>query len=67
MEIAALTGERLELQWADETSERAYLGRIQVREVLDEASGCYLVGVDGEGAAVRIRVDLIRNLPTPVK
>lgn len=67
LEIAVLTGERLDLQWADEASERAYMGRVQAREVLDEDNGSYLVALDDSGASVRIRIDLIRNLPTPVK
>ncbi|MEJ2654756.1 MAG: hypothetical protein P8Z69_05515 [Acidihalobacter sp.] len=68
LEIAVLTGERLSLQWADEDSDRAYMGRIQPREVVENGDGrTYLDAIDEDGAKIRIRVDLIRNLPTPVK
>ena len=68
LEIAVLTGERLSLQWADEDSDRAYMGRVQAREVVEEDDGrTYLDAVDDDGSQVHIRIDLIRNLPTPVK
>jgi hypothetical protein len=68
LEIAVLTGERLSLQWADEDSDRAYMGRVQAREVIEEDDGrTYLDAVDDDGGPVHIRIDLIRNLPTPVK
>lgn len=68
LEIAVLTGERLSLQWADEDSDRAYVGRVQAREVVEQDDGrTYLEAVDEHGGPVRIRVDLIRNMPTPVK
>ena len=68
LEIAVLTGERLNLQWADEDSDRTYVGRVQAREVVEEDDGrTYLDATDDNGDAVRIRIDLIRNLPTPVK
>ncbi|MEJ2633268.1 MAG: hypothetical protein P8011_13225 [Acidihalobacter sp.] len=68
LEIAVLTGEHLSLQWADEDSDRAYMGRIQPREVVENGDGrTYLDAIDEDGAKIRIRVDLIRNLPTPVK
>lgn len=67
LEIAVLTGERLDLQWADEDSDRAYLGRVEPREIVEEDGRAYLLAVGEDNAAVRIRLDLIRNLPTPVK
>lgn len=67
LEIAVLTAERLDLQWADEDSDRAYMARIEPREVVVEDGRAYLLAVDEDGAALRIRLDLIRNLPTPVK
>lgn len=67
LEIAVLTGERLALQWADEDSDRAYMGRIEPREVVEEEERAYLLAINDEGDPVRIRLDLIRNLPTPVK
>ncbi|OBS08159.1 hypothetical protein [Acidihalobacter prosperus] len=69
LEIAALTGEVLNLHWADESSDAAFLGRIRPLEVLpDDAGGPgYLRALDEQGETLRIRLDLIRNLPTPVK
>ncbi|WP_455386147.1 hypothetical protein [Acidihalobacter prosperus] len=68
LEIAVLTGERLSLQWADEESDRAYMGRVQPREVVEQEDGrTYLDAIGEDGDPVRIRVDLIRNMPTPVK
>ncbi len=67
LEIAVLTAEKLDLQWADEVSDRAYIGCIQPEEVIEDAGRLYLVGQEADGDKVRIRLDLIRNLPTPVK
>lgn len=68
LEIAVLTGETLNLHWADEASNAAYLGRIRPLEVINDPAGPgYLRACDEQGTEVRIRLDLIRNLPTPVK
>lgn len=67
LEIAILTGERLDLHWADEHSQRAYASRILPQEVLDIEGRQYLQAVNDEGQDVLLRLDLIRNLPTPVK
>ena len=67
LEISVLTGERLDLQWADETSDRAFLARVEPRAVIEENGALYLLGQTAQGEDVRIRLDLIRNLPTPVK
>ncbi|AOV18118.1 hypothetical protein BJI67_14540 [Acidihalobacter aeolianus] len=68
LEIAVLTGEILSLNWADEASDAAYLGRVRPLEVIADDDGPgYLRALDDSGVEVRIRLDLIRNLPTPVK
>ena len=67
MQIAILTGERLHLHWADEGSNSAYLGHIEPKELITREGREYLLALDEEHSEVLIRLDLIRNLPTPVK
>ncbi|APZ42711.1 hypothetical protein [Acidihalobacter ferrooxydans] len=67
LEIAALVAERLDLQWADEVSDQAYMARVEPREVVEQDGRVYLLARDAQGAELRIRLDLIRNLPMPVK
>lgn len=67
LEIAILTGERLDLHWADEESNRAFVARVLPQEVLERDGRGYLRAVSAEGEEVLMRLDLIRNLPTPVK
>ena len=67
LEIAILCGEKMSLQWADEATDRAYLSKVEPKELLDNEERAYLRAVTEEGEEVTIRLDLIRNLPTPVK
>lgn len=67
IEIAILTTERLDLHWADENTQQAYMSRVDPLEVIDVEGRHYLRARNDEGAEIRIRLDLIRNLPTPVK
>lgn len=67
LHIAILTGERLDLHWADESSSRAYVSRVEPLAVVEDGGLPYLKARNDEGTEVRIRLDLIRNLPTPVK
>ncbi|WP_019623980.1 hypothetical protein [Thioalkalivibrio thiocyanoxidans] len=66
LEIAILTGETLQLNWAEPDSSQAWWGKVTPREVR-EADGYHWLDGECEGRDVRIRLDLIRNLPTPVK
>jgi len=66
LEIAILTGETLQLNWAEPDSGRAWMGRVSP-QALREADGHQWLDGECEGQAVQIRLDLIRNLPTPVK
>ncbi len=66
LEIAILTGETLQLNWAEPDSSQAWWGTVTPRE-LRETEGHHWLGGECEGRPVQIRLDLIRNLPTPVK
>lgn len=65
--IAIMTGESMPLHWQAEEGDRAYFAQVFPREIVDENGMAYLLGVDGEGTAVKIRLDLIENMPAPVK
>lgn len=67
LQIAIFTGERLQLNWADEHSDRAYMGIVAPRELIQRDGRDYLMGVSDDRYEVTIRLDLIRNLPVPVK
>ena len=66
LEIAILTGETLQLNWAEPDSARAWMGRV-TPQALREGDGHQWLDGECEGRPVQIRLDLIRNLPTPVK
>lgn len=65
--IAILCGETMDLHWRDEHSDLSYMARVLPRELMEENGMDYLLGENAEGEAVKIRLDLIRNMPRPVK
>ncbi len=65
--IAIMTGEAVPLHWQAEQGSQAFFAQVFPREILEENGMDYLLGVDGEGAPVKIRMDLIENMPAPVK
>lgn len=65
--IAILCNESLELHWQDEQSELSYLTRVFPHEIIAEDGADYLVASAGDAGEYKIRIDLIRNLPRPVK
>ena len=67
LEIAILCGEKFNLQWASEDSDQAFLGRVQPQAIVERHDMRYLQASGENGEALMIRLDLIRNLPTPVK
>jgi hypothetical protein len=67
LEIAIICGETFHLQWATEDSNQAFLGRIQPLEIIERERRRYLRARNDTGEELQIRLDLIRNLPTPVK
>ncbi|MGD8498967.1 MAG: hypothetical protein PVG82_08665 [Chromatiales bacterium] len=67
MQIAILTAERLELHWADELTSRAYVAKLEPLELVQRDGRDYLKALNEDRSELLIRLDLIRNLPTPVK
>jgi len=65
--IAILCNESMDLYWQDEESLDAYVGRVYPEELVERDGVDYLCARNEEGEPVQIRLDLIRNLPTPMK
>ena len=65
--IAALCNEFMDLHWHDPVSDMNYMERIWPLEVIIEEAAEYLQARTVAGEAVKIRLDLIRNFPTPLK
>jgi Rho-binding antiterminator len=67
LEIAILTGGRLQLNWADESSDHAWFAHVLPRAVIERDGRLYLEADGEHGEPLLMRLDLIRNLPKPVK
>ena len=65
--IAALCNEFMDLHWHDPVSDMNYMERIWPLEVIIEEAAEYLQARTAAGEAVKIRLDMIRNFPTPMK
>lgn len=68
LQIAVLCQEQMDLHWEDETSGLSYYQRVQLvgLEKTDDAD--YLLASPlSTGESIRVRLDFIRNLPTPLK
>ncbi|QKT03403.1 hypothetical protein HUS23_06095 [Ectothiorhodospiraceae bacterium 2226] len=65
--IAILCDERLQLHWRDEEGAMAHVAALHPRELVSRDGMDYLAAETAEGECVEIRLDLIENLPTPVK
>lgn len=65
--IAIMCGETMKLHWCDEDSGMAYYGEVRLCELIERDGRDYLVAETPDDEVVYIRLDLIRNLPTPVK
>ena len=65
--IAALCNEAMDLHWHDETTEMNYMTRIWPLEVVAQDEAEFLLARNESGETVKIRLDLIRNFPRPVK
>ena len=65
--ISCFTGEPLPLYWANIDNDEAFNCKVKPIELIEEDNMHYLLAETEEGTSVKIRVDLIRNLPTPVK
>ncbi|MCE5393765.1 MAG: hypothetical protein JJ693_04095 [Acidithiobacillus sp.] len=68
LEIAILTSEHMRLHWIDERDELHYFTEVIPLELAEGKDADYLLcRVVGEEQVISVRVDLIQNLPTPVK
>lgn len=65
--IAALCNETMDLHWFDETAQLNYMSRILPLEVVEQEQAEFLLARTDAGEEVSIRLDMIRNFPTPVK
>lgn len=62
-----MCGETMKLHWSGEDGGMAYYGEVRLCELVERDGKDYLVAETLDGEVVYIRLDLIRNLPTPVK
>ncbi|MHB8248545.1 MAG: hypothetical protein ACYDCX_06605 [Acidithiobacillus sp.] len=68
LEIAILTSEQMRLHWEEEGTATHYMELVLPLELESTPTGDYLhCRVLAEELEVRVRVDLIHNLPMPVK
>ncbi len=68
LQIAILTSEQMRLHWADENTGTHYMEVVMPLEWQEYPAGDYLLcRVLAENIEVRIRADLIQNLPAPMK
>ncbi|WP_215858873.1 hypothetical protein [Acidithiobacillus thiooxidans] len=68
LQIAILTSEQMRLHWADESTGIHYMEVVMPLEWQESPEGDYLLcKVLSENLEVRVRVELIQNLPAPVK
>lgn len=67
LEIAIACAETFIVHWAEESSDEAHMSKVTPLEVIDREGRLYLKARTDERETVRIRLDLIRNLPTPTK
>lgn len=65
--IAAMCNEAMDLHWYDEASQLNYMATVWPLEVVSEDQAEYLLARNAAAETIRIRLDLIRNFPTPVK
>lgn len=67
LEIAAMTGELLELQWFDESTDRVYLEKVFISEIQQDKGIMYAIAKIDGGSSLKIRLDCLRNFPLPIK
>lgn len=65
--IAIMCNEILTLQWEDPECNRVYQAQVMPQAVIEREGMAYLSGITAQDEAVDIRMDLIRNMPSPVK
>ena len=65
--IAIMCDESMDLHWRDEHSNTAYVAKVWPEELVEQAGMDYLRVRNEAGETLTIRLDLIENMPTPVK
>lgn len=65
--IAALCNETMNLHWQDEQTGMNYMVTVWPLEIIEQNMAEYLLARNQDGEILHIRLDLIRNFPTPVK
>ena len=65
--IAALCNETMDLHWHDEHTGMNYMATVWPLEIIEQNTAEYLSARNQAGEILHIRLDLIRNFPTPVK
>ena len=65
--IAIMCNESLPLHWEDESNGMSYYTTVFAIELAMDEGKDYLLARTAEGETARVRMDLIRNMPAPVK
>ena len=65
--IAIMCNESMNLHWQDEYSDMAYMGQLYPQELLEENGADYVLARNDRNELIKIRLDLIRNMPSPMK
>ncbi len=65
--IAIMCNENMTLQWEDPEQDMVYQALVYPRAIEEREGMDYLDAMTADGERVVIRLDLIRNMPAPVK
>lgn len=65
--IAIMCNENMTLQWEDPEQDMVYQALVYPRAIEEHEGMDYLDAMTADGERVAIRLDLIRNMPAPVK
>ncbi|MEJ2508559.1 MAG: hypothetical protein P8009_03595 [Gammaproteobacteria bacterium] len=65
--IAMMCNESLPLHWEDADSGMSYYVTVYPNDIVTEDEMDFLLATTNEGEDVKIRLDMIRNMPTPTK
>lgn len=65
--MAIAFAETMPLQWAEENANQAFFQTVKPIELINKAEKDYLLVETETGEQYTIRLDLIRNFPTPMK
>ena len=65
--IAIMCNESMNLHWQDEHTDMSYMGQVYPQELIEENGADYVIVKNNQNELVRIRLDLICNMPSPMK